>query len=166
MIFCPVKINYARGLIKNTYLKYVDFLENYLSAILLLAIRIWIGLVFFKSGLTKFFNIDSAILLFEHEYSLPLISAEFAAISATIFELGCGAALIAGLLTRITTLPLIGMTLVIQLLVFQNQEHFYWLFLLSTLAIYGGGMLSIDGILAKCCKRKNGEVCSSKNSCT
>ncbi len=158
MIFCPTRINYARGLIKNTYRKYVNFLENYLSAILLLGIRIWIGLVFFKSGMTKFSNIDSAIMLFEYEYSLPFLSPKFAAISAIIFELGCGTALMAGLLTRITALPLIGMTLVIQLLVFQNQEHFYWLLLLSTLAIYGGGKLSIDGIFAKFCKS-----CDSKS---
>lgn len=158
MIFCKTKINCVCTFLSNFYQKYVNFLQNYLSSILLLAIRIWIGLVFFKSGLTKFSNIDSAILLFEYEYALPLLSPKFAAISATIFELGCGAALMAGLFTRITALPLIVMTLVIQFLVFENQEHFYWLFLLSTLAIYGGGKLSIDGICCKFCKRNKQEV--------
>ena len=159
MIFCPTKINYARGLIcgliKNLYRKYVNFLENYLSSILLLAIRVWIGLIFFKSGLTKFSNIEQAITLFEYEYSLPFISPKFAAISAMAFELGCSAAIMAGILTRLTALPLIGMALVIQFFVFQNQEHFYWLFLLSTLVIYGSGTLSVDGFFTKFCRKRS-----------
>lgn len=154
MIFCSEKTKYACGIIKNFYRQYLNILETYFSSILLLTIRIWIGLVFFKSGLTKIANLDQAALLFEYEYALPFLSPQFATISATIVELGCGAAIIAGLLTRITVLPLIAMTLVIQFLVFDNQEHFYWLFLLSTLAIYGGGNLSLDGICNKFCKKK------------
>lgn len=137
---------------------YVTFLEKYATPFLLLAIRVWIGLVFFKSGLTKCSNVDQAIMLFTYEYSVPVLSPKFAAISAMIFELACGAALVAGIFTRIAALPLIGMTLVIQFFVFQNQEHFYWLFLLSTLVIYGAGKLSLDGLGSKICKLK-----SSKN---
>lgn len=142
-----------RKLIKNLYQSYASFAEKYLSSILLLAIRVWVGLIFYKSGETKFANIESAVMLFTYEYELPFISAQFAAISATIVELGCGALIIVGFWSRITVIPLIVMTLVIQFLVFPNQEHFYWLFLLSTLAIYGGGALSVDGIYKKICKR-------------
>lgn len=147
------KLCHLRTILNNIYQKYSNFAQKYLSSILLLAIRIWIGLVFFKSGLTKFANIDSAILLFEYEYNVGLLSPKIAAILATIAELGCGGAIIIGLLSRISALPLIIMTLVIQFLVFQNIEHFYWLFLLSTLAIYGSGRLSIDGILPLICNK-------------
>ncbi|MFT6077742.1 MAG: putative oxidoreductase [Lentimonas sp.] len=152
MIFCPIKINHLRCLIKNLYSKYVNFLEKYLSSILLLSVRIWVGLVFLKSGLTKFSNIDQTILLFTYEYEVPIFSPTFAAISATTSELVFGISLIIGLLTRLAAVPLIIMTLVIQFFVFQNQEHFYWLLLLSTSAIYGGGKLSIDEVVTKLCK--------------
>jgi uncharacterized membrane protein YphA (DoxX/SURF4 family) len=152
MILCTKKINYLCGLAKNIYGKYVNLSEKYLSSILLLSIRIWIGLVFLKSGLVKFSNIDQTILLFTYEYNVPILSPSFAAIAATTSELVFGVALIAGILTRLSAIPLIIMTLVIQFFVFDYQEHFYYLFLLSTLAIYGGGKLSIDGFAIKSCQ--------------
>ena len=151
----PAKAKSAYNFTKNFYGKYVTFIEKYASSILLLTIRIFIGLVFFKSGLVKFSNIEQTIILFEYEYEVPFLSPQFAAISSLIVELGCGALIMAGLLTRIIALPLIGLTLVIQLLVFQNPEHFYWLFLLSTLAVFGGGKLSADGLGSLICKLKN-----------
>ncbi len=139
----------------KVYCSYVSIIEKYLSPILLLSIRIFVGLVFLKSGLVKFSNIDSAILLFEYEYQVPIISPVFATYSAMFFEIFCGIALIIGLLTRLSSLPLIAMTLVIQFLVFENPEHFYWLFLLFTVAIYGAGKISCDAILCKFFKAKN-----------
>ncbi|MFT4967047.1 MAG: putative oxidoreductase [Candidatus Deianiraeaceae bacterium] len=143
------KIKNLYQLLQTAYGKYVRILEKYLSSVLLLAIRIWIGLVFFKSGLVKLSNIDYAIMLFTYEYSLPFVPPILATIIAMTFELACGLCIILGLLTRITALPLIGMTLVIQLLVFQNQEHFYWLFLLSVLSVYGSGKISSDYVIKK-----------------
>lgn len=140
--------------IKKLYSCYIAIMQQHVAPLLLLAIRIWIGLVFVRSGLTKFSNIDQAIILFEYEYQLPLLSPAFAAIMATIVELGCGFAVIGGFLTRIAVIPLIIMTLVIQFLVVQNPEHFYWFFLLSTLTIYGGGCISVDGIYTKFFQKK------------
>ena len=130
---------------KNFYSKIVVILEKYVSSILLLAIRLWIGLVFFKSGLKKISNIDQTVILFEHDYNIPILYSKLVAILATATELGCGSFIMIGLLTRLVSIPLIAMTLVIQFFVLQNQEHFYWLFLLSTLFIYGAGKLSVDG---------------------
>ncbi|MCE3254977.1 MAG: (Rhomboid family) [Rickettsiaceae bacterium] len=148
------KCEHICSLAKDAYGKYINFVTTYLSSALLLAMRIWMGLIFFKSGMTKISNFDQATVLFEYEYQLPLLSPYFAAVSSTIFEVGCGALIIVGLATRLSVLPLIIMTIVIQSLVFQNPEHFYWLFLLSTLAIYGGGKLSADQICAKFCNKK------------
>lgn len=141
--------------LKRIYAFYVDFLTKYASHILLLCIRISIGLVFLKSGLTKIANIDNTIILFEYEYELPLISPIVGAYSSIFAELTFGAAVIAGFITRLSALPLIIMTLIIQLLVIQNPEHFIWLMQLGTLAVYGGGLLSVDGALCKfVCKNK------------
>ncbi len=127
--------------------KKTQFLQKYFSPILLLTLRIMIATVFLKSGLTKISNFDSTIFLFENEYAVPLLSPVIAAYLATICELGCSSFLIAGLATRLAVLPLIGMTLVIQFTVVQNPEHFYWLAILSTLFVYGAGLLSLDRLI-------------------
>ena len=111
--------------------------------------------MFWNSGLTKFASIDNTIILFEYEYELPLISPVVGAYSSIFAELVFGGAIIAGFVTRLSAIPLIIMTLIIQFLVEQNPEHFVWLFQLSTLAIYGGGFLSADGFACKfLCKKK------------
>jgi putative oxidoreductase len=130
--------------IYNNFFKKV---EPLLSYFLLLTMRLWIANVFFKSGRNKFANMDSTIYLFEYEYDLPLISPVIAAYCGTFFELLCPILIVLGVLTRVAVLPLIFMTLIIQLLVVQNIEHFYWLFLLSTIFIYGGGKMSTDKFL-------------------
>ncbi|MBL6664312.1 MAG: DoxX family protein [Rickettsiales bacterium] len=141
--------------LKKFYGVYADFLTKYASHLLLLLLRISVGLVFLKSGLTKIANVDNTIILFEYEYELPLISPIVGAYSSIFAELVFGSAVIAGFVTRLSVVPLIIMTLIIQLLVVQNPEHFTWLFQLCTLAIYGGGILSVDGVLCKfLCKNK------------
>ncbi len=126
-----------------------NFLNKFISPILLLSLRIMIATVFFKSGLTKISNFDSTLLLFEYEYAVPVVRPIFAAYSATLFELTCPILLVLGFATRIATLPLIAMTLVIQFTVFENPEHFYWLTILTTILVYGGGFLSLDNPLKK-----------------
>jgi uncharacterized membrane protein YphA (DoxX/SURF4 family) len=61
----------------------------------------------------------------------------------------------AGFLTRLSTLPFIAMTIVIQTLVIEHNDHFYWLFLLLTLTIYGAGRLSIDYLLTNLLKKND-----------
>lgn len=156
MFLCKIKCEKTQKLcicVKNLNDKIVYFLENYASAFLLLAARLWMANIFFKSGLTKIANIDTATALFEYEYSLPFISAELATYLAIIFELGCSVLIAFGLLSRLAVIPMIAMTLVIQILVYQNIEHFYWLFLFSMILIYGSGRISIDYICKKLCKR-------------
>jgi putative oxidoreductase len=129
--------------------KKVNFLQKYFSPILLLSLRILLGMVFLKSGLTKIANLESTIYLFEYEYAVPVLSPTFAAYSATFFELVCSVLLLAGFATRLATLPLIGMTLVIQFLIVENPMHFYWLAVLATLLTYGAGSISLDKLVGK-----------------
>lgn len=136
--------------LRNFCEKKNKFLEKYFSPILLLVLRIMIASVFLKSGLVKFSNLDSTIYLFENEYRVPLFSPVFAAYSATFFELVCAGLLFVGFATRLATLPLISITLVIQFLVMPSPEHFYWLAILATLLTFGGGCISLDKIIKKC----------------
>ena len=129
------------------YNKFFQSLENLFSTILIFGIRLWMANIFFKSGKAKFINMDNTIYLFEYEYGLPLISPVFAAYSSTFFELLCPVLLVLGFLTRLATIPLIFVTVVIQFLVVQNIEHFYWLFLLAIILVNGGGKLALDRFL-------------------
>ncbi len=152
MSICKIKCEKKQKIyncVRSLNDKAVFILEKYAAPILLLAICLWMANIFFTSGLTKIANIDSTISLFEYEYALPLISPVFAAYSSIVFELGCSVLLALGFASRLVVLPLIGMTLIIQFLVFQNPEHFYWLFLFSTILVFGGGKISADCILKK-----------------
>ena len=93
--------------LKRYYGSYADFLGKYASHILLLLIRISIGMVFVKSGLTKLASIDNTIILFEYEYELPLISPVVGAYSSIFAELTFGAAVVAGFVTRFSAVLLI-----------------------------------------------------------
>ncbi|MFK7967562.1 MAG: DoxX family protein [Rickettsiaceae bacterium] len=126
------------------YFKLSNFASNYIFSLLVLFIRIWMARVFWYSGLTKISSFDSTIYLFEYEYKVPVIPPEIAAYLATITELSMPVFLILGLFSRLACLPLIAMTLVIQFTYLELVEHLYWLFLLSTILLYGSGKLSID----------------------
>jgi putative oxidoreductase len=135
--------------LKKAYQIYVGFSAKYVSNFLLLSIRVYIGWIFLNSGLVKLSNIDNTIILFAYEYDLPYISPEIAAHLSIFAEIVFGSAIIVGFVTKLSALPLIIMAVVIQTLVEQNDQHIYWIFLLGTLAIYGGGLISFDGIASK-----------------
>ena len=84
------------------------------APLLQLALRLWIARVFFNSGLTKIQDWDTTVLLFQEEYKVPLLPPDLAALLGTAFELGMPILLVAGLMTRVAALPLLGMSLVIQ----------------------------------------------------
>ena len=58
--------------------------------------------------------------------------------------------LVLGLFTRLATLPLLGMILVIQLFVYPDSwaEHLTWLALLLLLLTRGAGAISLDRIIS------------------
>lgn len=70
---------------------------------------------------------------------------------ATAFELGCPLLLVAGLATRLATLPLLGMIAVIQLFVYPSAwpEHLTWASILLFLLTRGPGPLSIDRVIGR-----------------
>ncbi len=60
---------------------------DYLAPVSILAMRLWVAWVFFKSGLLKMNSWDSTMYLFENEYAVPLLSPEMAAYMGTAAEL-------------------------------------------------------------------------------
>jgi putative oxidoreductase len=140
----------------------IGWLEIWAAPLLQLAMRLWMARVFFNSGLTKIADWDTTILLFQEEYRVPLLPAPVAALLGTTFELGMPVLLVAGLMTRLAALPLIGMTLVIQFVLgaadpaYDNTEHFYWLFLLAAIVIRGPGPISLDHLLFRWVRRLRG----------
>lgn len=126
----------------------VKLLEIYGLPILLLFIRIWMAKIFWYSGLTKISNWPATLFLFKEEYKVPFIPYEIAAYISTFFELGCPILLIVGFATRFATLPMIAMTVVIELTYTHSVEHYYWGMLFILILLHGPGRLSLDYYIA------------------
>ena len=119
-----------------------------------LAARLALAGIFWMSGRTKvegvFTITDTTYLLFREEYRLPLIPPEWAAPMATVAEHLFPMLLVLGLATRLSAAALLGMTAVIQLLVYPSAwpTHLSWAVALLYLLARGGGRWSLDAWLA------------------
>jgi putative oxidoreductase len=116
-----------------------------------LAMRAGVGAVFFKSGLTKIASWDSTIALFENEYALPLLPPELAAAMAATCELAGPVLLVLGFGARFGAAALLGMTVVIQVLVYPENwaEHLLWASAFAYVLTRGAGALSLDHLIAR-----------------
>lgn len=125
--------------------------------------RFSIAAVFWNSGQTKIeglvINIvngdfalgwprlsESAVALFQEEYKLPLLAPALAAPMAAVAEHVFPLLILVGLGTRFSALALLGMTLVIQVLVYPGAyaTHGAWAAVLLYLIVHGPGALSLD----------------------
>ncbi len=120
-------------------------------SLILLGMRVAMGFVFFNAGLLKWRSFDFAVKLFVNEYRLPLLPPELAARMAMTVELGAPLFLFAGLATRLATLPLIGMTLVIVTLVYPASwvESLLWGSVLVMILTRGPGVFSLDHLIER-----------------
>jgi putative oxidoreductase len=125
-------------------------LERVPMSVLLLLARIGVGMVFFKAGLLKYSSWEFTVLLFRDEYQVPLLAPELAARLAMVQELVLPVLLFIGLGTRLATLPLFGMLLVIQTFVYPNAwaDHLYWAGTLALILTRGPGVFSLDHFIA------------------
>jgi putative oxidoreductase len=96
-------------------------------------------------------SVQFAVQLFRDEYQVPLLPPALAATIATTFELTCPVLLALGLATRLGTLPLLGMTMVIQLFVYPQSwpEHLTWAALLLLILTRGPGPISLDHLIGR-----------------
>lgn len=113
--------------------------------------RLAVAGVFFRSGMTKIANWDLTVQLFQDEYHLPILPPDLAAAMGAGLELSMPVLLVLGLFTRLATLPLLGMTAVIEIFVYPQNwpEHLTWASLLIFLLVRGPGSYSLDHAIAR-----------------
>lgn len=121
-------------------------LEAIPYTVLAVPLRLAVATVFWNSGMTKLANWDTAVALFTDEYRLPLVPPELAAYVAASIELSAPVLLVLGLLTRPAAAVLLGMTAVIEILVYPQAwpTHIQWAAMLLVLLCRGPGALSLD----------------------
>jgi len=127
---------------------------DWLSPLSILAIRLWVAWVFFKSGMTKINSWDSTMYLFEYEYAVPLLSPEMAAYLGTAAELSLPVLLAFGLAGRFGAIALFvfNITAVLSypdLNAAGIRDHQVWGIMLLVPLLFGPGKLSIDYFLCK-----------------
>jgi putative oxidoreductase len=162
----------ALALYQNWLAPVVKQMQAFPYSGLALLARFSIAGVFWQSGQTKvqgfkvnFVNgdfqlgwprlADGVIDLFETEYKLPLMPPELGATLAAFGEHAFPLLILLGLATRFSALALLGMTAVIQLLVYPGAypTHGVWASVLLMLIMQGPGKLSLDHwIASKCAK--------------
>ncbi len=125
---------------------------NFVAPVADLVIRLWIANVFWLSGLSKAQSIDSTLLLFQYEYSVPLLSPAVAAYLSIFAELTFSALLALGLAGRFAALALlfVNIVAVISYPALEQaglQQHYLWGLLLLVLIFHGPGKLSIDYLI-------------------
>jgi putative oxidoreductase len=125
-------------------------LENFPLSILQFLLRFCIAMVFWNAGMVKIQSWQPTVALFANEYRVPLLSPELAATLAATIELTCPVLLVFGLVTRPATLPMLGMTFVIQTFVYPDLWliHLTWTTILLFILTRGPGAISLDHLLA------------------
>jgi putative oxidoreductase len=128
----------------------------WLPPLALLALRLPVAVVFWRSGRTKvegwnlFALNPSQPFLFEHEFGLPFpaLTAQVTAIAEHVFP----AMLVLGLATRLGAAGMLAMTAVIQLFVFPGawfSDHMWWAVILFAVLALGPGTISLDHVLTR-----------------
>ena len=125
-----------------------------LQPVALLAARVYIADVFWKSGWLKLTTWSGTLDLFRDEYRVPVLPPEAAAVAGTFGELFFPALLVLGLFGRIGALGtfVVNAVAVISyshVLLAEGYEaalgnHILWGSLLAGLIVFGPGAISVD----------------------
>jgi len=133
-------------------------LSDHGGAVLGLALRLYIGWQFFKAGLVKLSDWGATVTLFRHEYHVPVLPPELAALMGAGGEIVLPLLLAAGLLARPAALGLFALNAMAvisypQLFMFDCpaaiNDHKYWGLLLLVLVVFGPGRFSLDRLLSR-----------------
>ncbi|KTC86856.1 DoxX family protein [Legionella brunensis] len=132
---------------------------NFLSPLVDFGIRLYVGMVFWRSGMVKIANMDSTIWLFANEYHVPILSPEFAAYLSTWTELIFSALLIVGFFGRFSALVLFVVNLIAMFSYPDLRDagvewHVVWGLLLLVTVLHGPGKISIDHFVWKQIKKR------------
>jgi putative oxidoreductase len=124
-------------------------LLTHLQAPALLAARIFVGMAFFRSGLTKIADWETTLALFADEYHVPFLPTHVAAVAGTFGELFFPVLMMLGLCGRFSALSLtvINIVAVVSLMEIAPaalQQHQFWGALLLGVMLWGPGKWSLD----------------------
>ncbi len=131
-------------------------LTELLGPLGLLALRLPVAVVFWRSGRTKvegwnIFSVnETQVFLFEHEFGMPFPA--FTAHVTAFAEHVLPVLLVLGLMTRLSAFGMLIMTMVIQLFVFPDawlNAHMFWAAILFAVVALGPGRISIDHLLLR-----------------
>jgi putative oxidoreductase len=122
---------------------------EHLQPVAQLAARLYVGNVFFRSGLTKLQDWETTLALFADEYKVPGLSPTVAAYLGTGSTNSPPVLLVAGLFGRFAAAGLWVVNVVAVLSLSDMppaalQGHVFWGSLLIGLVLWGPGALSID----------------------
>jgi len=126
--------------------------EAWPQALGLLAARLYLFDVFFKSGLTKIKDWDATLFLFNEEYHVPVLPPELAAWMGTGGELTFSVLLALGLVSRPAAVGLFVVNAMAaisypDLAPAALKDHYLWGALAVVLALFGAGRLSVDAVV-------------------
>jgi len=154
---------------------FIYFCEHCGAPLVNLAIRIYMGLIFIRSGLQKIQNWDSALFLFESEHPVPYFTpevllcvvsgtqlAQFAPVETTQYinpslaayiavsaELILSSLLFIGFGARFAAFGLLFMTGIIECTYQHFDVHAFWAISFAVIICYGADKLSIDYFLRR-----------------
>ena len=138
---------------KNLYIKFSDLCATFLTPIVNLWARIYVGLIFWRSGIAKAEDMELTIEEFDAEeggiFAVPGLPAEPAAYLATGGEIVLPILLWLGLFTRIGAGGLLVMSAVIFFFVDPKPQPHLWMIITAMLLAQGGSKLSVDNFLFK-----------------
>jgi len=137
-----------RNFFWSTTEKMTGFL-SLLAPLFDLVLRAWVAKVFFQSGLVKIQSWESTLMLFEYEYSVPILPPELAAYLATGAELVLPILLFVGLGSRLSALALFILNYVAaisypDISAAGLKDHIVWGTMLAVTFFHGPGGISLD----------------------
>jgi len=129
----------------------IDALDRVPYSVLAVLLRLAVATVFWNSAMTKLDDWNAALSLFTDEYKLPLLPPQVAAYLAVSIELTMPVLLLLGLATRLASLVLLAMTVVIEVFVYPLAwpTHIQWAAMLLVLLCRGPGTASLDHLLSR-----------------
>ena len=132
----------------------VDWLENWLTPLFDLGLRLYVAEVFFRAGWIKISDWSSTLYLFDNVYQVPVLPPHLAAVMGAMGETALPVLLVFGLGGRFAAAGLF-ITNLMAAISFPDisdlglKDHWLWGSMLLVTVFHGPGRVSIDAYLQK-----------------